>query len=331
MKRISRKNEDMFRLVLENNPYPMWIYDHKTLHFLEVNPAAIAKYGYTRQEFLKMKITQIRPQDQVPRLLAEHKKFRMDLKHIGEWQHLLKDGRLIDVEITAYPLYFRGRDAILVQAQDITERKRAQEVLRKLAVVEERNRIAREIHDTLAQGFTGILVQLEAAQDVLATSRNKANSHIIRARTLAREGLVEARRSVWELRPHELEKGGLTFAIKGLARQAKSDGTSIQCLVKGKSRRLSQEIENNLLRISQEALTNVIRHAHATRVQIRLTFKARNVQLILQDDGKGFNSHRTGTGFGLISMRERAQRIGAELTLSSKPGKGSKIVVNVPA
>ena len=331
MKRISRKNEDMFRLVLENNPYPMWIYDHETLQFREVNPAAVAKYGYTREEFLKMKITEIRPKEQIPRLLAEHKKFRMNLKHIGEWQHVLRDGSLIDVAITAYPLYFDGRDAILVQAQDITERKRAQDVMRKLAVVEERNRIAREIHDTLAQAFTGILVQLEAAQDVLATSRNKANSHLIRARTLARKSLAEVRRSVWELRPHELEKGDLTLAIKSLAHQAKCDGTLIQCMVNGKPRRLSQEIENNLLRISQEALTNIIRHAEATRVQIKLTFKPHNVQLILQDDGKGFSSGSPRSGFGLIGMRERAQRIGGELILSSRRGRGSKIAVNVPA
>ncbi len=331
MKKISGKNEDMFRLVLENNPYPMWIYDHETLQFREVNPAAIAKYGYTREEFLKMKITQIRPKDQVRRLLAEHKKFRMDLKHIGEWQHLLKDGSVIDVAITAYPLYFGGRDAILVQAQDITERKRAQEALRKLAVVEERNRIAREIHDTLAQGFTGILIQLEAAADVLATSTTKANSHIARARSLARKSLAEARHSVSELRPHALEKGDLTLAIKSLTNQAKCNGISIQNLVNGKPRRLSQEIENNLLRISQEALTNIVRHAKATRVQIKLTFNARSVRLVLKDNGKGFNPEHHPVGFGLISMSERAQRIGGKLALTSKRGKGAKIVVTVPA
>jgi PAS domain S-box-containing protein len=331
MKKISRKNEDMFRLVLENNPYPMWIYDHQTLQFREVNPAAIAKYGYTREEFLKMKITAIRPRNQVSRLLAEHKKFRMDLKHIGEWQHLLKDGSLIDVAITAYPLYFGGRAAILVQAQDITESKRAQEALRKLAVVEERNRIAREIHDTLAQAFTGILVQLEAAKDVLATSRTKANSHITRARALAQKSLTEARRSVSKLRPHELEKRDLALAIKSLANQAKCDGTLIQCLVQGKPRRLSQELENNLLRISQEALTNIIRHAEATRVHIKLTYNIRSVQLVLQDNGKGFNPEHHGVGFGLVSMTERAERIGSKLTVTSKRGKGSKIVVNVKA
>jgi PAS domain S-box-containing protein len=329
METISRKYDDNFRLVLENNPHPTWIYDHETLKFREVNPAAIAKYGYTRQEFLKMKITQIRPKSQVARLLAERKKFQMDLRHIGEWQHLLKNRRLIDVEITAYPLYFGGRPAVLVQAHDITERKRAQETLRKLAVMEERNRIAREIHDTLAQAFTAIVVQLEAAQDVLITSRSKANSHIMQARRLAQKSLAEARRSVWELRPHQLERGGLTVGVKRLADEAKHAGVSIQYKIKGKPQMIPQKIERNLLRISQEALTNTIRHADASEVLIQVTFRPRTIQLLFQDNGKGFNLKSIPKGFGLIGMRERANEINSNLTLSSKRGKGTRIVVDV--
>jgi PAS domain S-box-containing protein len=331
MKKISGKNEDMFRLVLENNPYPMWIYDHETLQFLEVNPAAVAKYGYKRRDFLKMRITEIRPQDHISRLLAEHKKFRMNSKHIGEWTHVLKDGSLIDVAITAYPLYFGNRNAILVQAQDITERKRTQEALRKLAVMQERNRIAREIHDTLAQAFTGILVQLEAARDVIAKNKTAAKSHLARAQSLARKSLAEARYSVSALRPHELEKGDLSSAIRALAGQAHCFGTRVEFTSHGTPRSLPHEIENNLLRIGQEALTNIIRHAGAKRIKIKLNFWARKVQLILQDDGKGFDSRQRRTGFGLVGMQERAERIGATLLLSSSRGNGSQIVLDVPA
>ena len=326
---VFRKNEDRFRLVLNNNPHPMWIYDHETLHFLEVNPAALAKYGYTRREFLKMKITEIRPKDQVPRLLKEHKNFGMKIKHFGEWRHRLKSGRLIDVEITAYPFYFSGRPAILVQAQDITERKRAQDALRQFAVLEERNRIARDIHDTLAQAFTGILVQLEAAQDVLATNKREANAHILRARRLARKSLAEARRSVSELRPRELERGGLAAAIKRLALEARNGGASIQCLIKGKPRAIPPEIENNLLRIGQEAVTNIVRHANANKAQIQLTFTERSIQLFIQDDGIGFNPKRTSSGFGLLGMRERAKQIGATLTLKSRQSVGTQVLLDV--
>jgi signal transduction histidine kinase len=253
----------------------------------------------------------------------------MKIKHFGEWQHRLKNGRLIDVEITAYPFYFSGRPAILVQAQDITERKRAQNALRQLAVVEERNRIAREIHDTLAQAFTGILVQLEAAQDVLRTDKRAANSHIVRARRLARKSLSEARRSVSELRPRQLEKGGLPAAIKRLAAEARNGGASIQCVIQGKPRAIPSEIEKNLLRISQEGVTNIVRHAKASNAKVELTFAERSIQLVIQDDGRGFNPKLTRDGFGLLGMRERAKQIGATFTVRSRLNMGTKVLLDV--
>jgi PAS domain S-box-containing protein len=320
---------DKFRLIMDNNPHPMWIYDHETLRFMEVNRAAAAKYGYSREEFLKMKITEIRPRTEVNRLIAQHKKFRLDRKHIGEWQHRLKSGKLIDVEITAYPLFFEGRASILVEAHDITEKKRTQEKLRRLAVAEERNRIAREMHDTLAQAFTGILLQLEAAFDVLPKGEKRAKQHIVYARNLARKSLIEARRSVWQLRANVLLKGSLATKIKNLIDQSKRDGVPIFGLIKGKSRSLSGEIEYNLLRIIQEGLTNAIRHAEATRIDLMLNYKPKETQLILQDNGKGFNLRTYSRGFGLISIKERARRIGGKLRIISKQNKGSKLVVRI--
>ena len=320
---------DKFRMIMDNNPHPMWIYDHQTLRFSEVNRAAITKYGYSREEFLKMKITEIRPRTDVKRLISQHKKFRLDRKHIGEWQHRLKSGRLIDVEITAYPLFFEGRASILVEAHDITEKKRIQEKLRRLAVAEERNRIAREMHDTLAQAFTGILLQLEAAFDVLPTAQKRAKEHINHARNLARKSLIEARHSVWQLRANILLKGNLTIKIKNLIDQSKRDGVPIFGLIKGKSRMLSAEVEYNLLRISHEALTNAIRHSDATRMDLMLTYKPKEIELIFQDNGKGFDLKTNPGGFGLMNIKERAKRIGAKSRISSKPNKGSKLMVRV--
>jgi PAS domain S-box-containing protein len=318
---------DKFRVVMDNNPHPMWIYDHETLRFSEVNNAATARYGFTREEFLKMRITDIRPPDDVKRLIAQHKKFRLNRKHIGEWTHRLKSGKLIDVEITAYPLFFGGRPSVLVQAHDITERKQTQDKLRRLAVAEERNRIAREIHDTLAQAFTGILLQLEAAFDVLPKGQNRAKDHIIKARNLARQSLTEARSSVWQLRTN----GGLTAKITNLVNQARHDGVPICSSIKGKSRSLTPEIENNLFRISQEALTNAIRHAAASRMDLILCFKPKQIELIFQDNGKGFDPKRNQSGFGLVIIKERADQIGAKLTIASKLNKGSKLTVILPA
>jgi PAS domain S-box-containing protein len=327
--RIQLDTSDKFRSIIDNNPHPMWIYDHETLRFSEVNRAATKKYGYSREEFLKMKITEIRPRSEVKRLIAQHKRFRLDRKHIGEWQHRLKCGRKIDVEITAYPLFYENRASILVEAHDITEKKRIQEKLRRLAVAEERNRIAREMHDTLAQAFTGILLQLEAAFDVLPKGQNRAKEHITNARNLARKSLIEARHSVWQLRANILLKGSLTIKIKNLISQSKRNGVPIHGSIKGKSRSLSAEVEYNLLRIIQEGLTNAIRHSEASRIDLMLNYGRNATKLVLQDNGKGFAPRAPHRGFGLISIKERAKRIGAKVTISSKLDKGSKLIVRV--
>ncbi len=126
-----RKSEENYRFLFENNPHPMWVYDLKTLAFLAVNDAAVEKYGYTRQEFLSMTLADIRPAEDVPRLLEDVAQERPTLQHSGEWRHRLKDGRIIDVEITSHTFSFDGHNSVLVIAQDITERKVAQEALRQ--------------------------------------------------------------------------------------------------------------------------------------------------------------------------------------------------------
>jgi len=117
---VLRQNEASFRLLFAGNPLPMWVYDLSTLQFLEVNAAAIAHYGYTREEFLGMRITDIRPPEDVGRLIADLAKRRPVLQSSGEWRHRRKDGRVIDVQIESHAMAFSGRDAVLVVAQDIT-------------------------------------------------------------------------------------------------------------------------------------------------------------------------------------------------------------------
>ncbi|MBI4730645.1 MAG: PAS domain S-box protein [Chloroflexi bacterium] len=122
---------DSFHLLFYNHPTPMWIYDLESLAFLEANDAAVEKYGYTREEFLRLTLKDIRPQEDVARLVADVKKKRPSLQHSGEWRHHLRDGRIIDVEITSHTLEFRGRKAALVTAHDITERKQAEKNLQE--------------------------------------------------------------------------------------------------------------------------------------------------------------------------------------------------------
>ena len=201
------------------------------------------------------------------------------------------------------------------------------------AVLEERNRMARDIHDTLAQGFTGIIVQLEAAEDIFRENAEGASAHILRAKSLARESLAEARRSVWALRPRVLEASDLAGALRHVANEL-TKGTRMQVKFSawGAARRLPPETENNLLRIGQEALTNVLKHAQASMVGVELVFEEERVQLSILDDGQGFDPEfkTTGRGFGLVSMRERARAIGGELTLLSRAGGGTQVLVTVP-
>ena len=215
---------------------------------------------------------------------------------------------------------------------EIVERERAEARERKV-VVEERTRIAREIHDTLAQGFTGIIIQLEAADDVLNEKPEATRLHLLRAQTLARESLAEARRSVWALRPLALGADDLGYAFLHLVHTlAEGSKTIIGFTLRGVLRPLSPDIEHHLLRIGQEALTNALKHAHASEIRVTLTCRYEQITLSVEDDGEGFevDSSVDRRGLGLQGMKERADSLGATLTITSAPGEGTQVEVMVP-
>ena len=200
---------------------------------------------------------------------------------------------------------------------------------RHAVILEERTRMARDIHDTLAQGFTGVIIQLDTAVEALMDEEPEAAvEHIGRARELARESLTEARRSVHALRPQALEEASFPDALKAIITNTTA-GTSLQSdfQLKGEPRKLQSSVEENLLHIGQEALANALKHARATKFQARLSFDSEVVRLELCDNGQGFVvGCVNGRGIGLIGMKERAQQIGATLAVTSKPGKGTTIV-----
>jgi len=205
------------------------------------------------------------------------------------------------------------------------------------AVLKERNRIAREIHDTLAQGFAGVSVQLEVAHRLLSSSTEAAREHLDQARQLVRRCLADARQSIWELRSQspEHEEEFAARLAKLVSASVKSTGTAIQLEVHGANRPLNKSTEDELFKIGQEAITNALRHAHAKNIKLDLTYDSGTVVLSIADDGCGFTGTVNATGpnghFGLKGMRERAEQIQAQLTIRSSAETGTLIRIEAPA
>jgi len=223
-----------------------------------------------------------------------------------------------------------------LQAQLLTQAREA-------GVGDERQRMAREIHDTLAQGLTGIITQLEAAQQT--SSGTECERRIGNAKQLARDSLAEARRSVQALRPLVLEGSKLPDALAGeVARWSATSGLAAEVKTTGDVRALHPEVEVTLLRVAQEALANVAKHAGASQVWITLSYMEDVVTLDVRDDGAGFavadggsagpglpgESH-AGGGFGLLAMRQRVGRLAGQLEIESEPGAGAAVSASLPA
>jgi len=220
------------------------------------------------------------------------------------------------------------------------ENARLYDETRQMAVMEERNRMAREIHDTLAQGFSGIILQLEAAEQAMNSDIPGLQRHLNQARNLARKSLAEARRSVWNLRPQALEQKPLSDAIKQEADKfSQNTGVQVTFTVSGEKRDLPAEVEAGILRIFQESMTNVRKHAEASKVEVNLKYNDSAAELTVRDNGVGFKPKVTPDGdagkkksdtFGLISMRERARGLGGTFDVQSQTGKGTLVKIVIP-
>ena len=209
---------------------------------------------------------------------------------------------------------------------------------REAGVLDERQRLAREIHDTLAQGFTGIIAQLEAAKQA-RRHPEQWRQHLDQAQTLARESLGEARRAVQALRPAPLEEARLPEALADLAgRWSRGAGVALHVATTGEPRPLPAEVEVALFGVAREALTNVSKHARASRVGVTLSYTDDMVLLDVRDDGVGFDPGSVngdgrpgdGRGFGLDTMRQRLRQVAGALEIESAPGEGTSINARVP-
>lgn len=265
-------------------------------------------------------------------LLGANSGLQMVIAHLNEQE--MQRGR----ERTATIAELERTNTALQQALDENAALHAQLLVqaREAGVADERRRLAAEIHDTIAQGLTGIIAQLQVVAS--APDLTVARTHLARASDLARHSLGEARRSVHNLAPVALENDGLPEALKKtVVEWGERTGVRAEFTITGTAAQLHDEIAATLLRIAQEALSNASRHAGATRVGVTLSYLGDEVILDIRDDGVGFAPDAVRTrprtrsgGFGLDGMRARAERVAGALTVESAPGQGTALSAHVP-
>jgi PAS domain S-box-containing protein len=302
---------------------------------LRVNQRFCEMLGYTREELFARSVLDItHPDDRaatqvlLQRLKAEGTPYTVDKRYVRS------DGTSLWVRTTvsrvvAEPAQTAHAASVV---EDITERKQVEEATRKAAALEERSRLAAEIHDNLAQSFVGIVMQLENEAEA-STDRKSARQHIAQATRLARAALQQAQRSSQSLRPQALEAEDLPAALRAAAAGLFA-GTEVALEFRcdGTLARLAPEIEEDVFYIAKEALTNAWWHGAPSKLICHLQYGAGELHVRVTDDGRGFDVNRAlhAGRFGLTNMQERARRIGASLSIESDPGQGTSVLLRLP-
>jgi PAS domain S-box-containing protein len=331
-----KETEEKFRRVVETAPDAIVLVNPEGRIVL-VNPQAEHMFGYAQQELMGQPVEILVPD----RFRGGHAHNRSAylrkpvLRLMGVGQELCvvrKDGSEFPVEISLSPIETVDGTLVSSTIRDITERKELAQQARRSTILEERSRMARDVHDTVAQGFTGIVLNLEAAEEASADLPEEVRNRIARARDVARQNLEEVRRSVLMLSASPAVRGDLAGAIRESVDSVRSDTrVRVEFSLRGTPQHLDATFEENLLRIAQQAMDNALQHAQASRIRIELAFAEKEVRLHIGDDGRGFVSSKPPRrGMGINGMRERAEEIGGNCELKSQPGKGTRVTVKVP-
>jgi signal transduction histidine kinase len=213
--------------------------------------------------------------------------------------------------------------------EDLTQsRTNLMRIEREAGRLNERQRLARDIHDTLAQHFTSIIMHLSATKH---GNPESTQTQVQQAEDAAREGLTEIRRIVWDMQPEQIEKASLVESVEELAaRWSVENNVLVKMTMTGTPRSLISSAETALLRISQEAMHNINKHAQAKNVNITFSFMDDIFVMDIADDGLGFDPSKTSDGFGLKTMQDRAEELSGTLTIESEQGTGTAIAVSIP-
>lgn len=331
------ESEHNYRLLFQKSPLPMWIYDPENLKFIEVNDAAIKHYGYTRKEFYGMTLLDIRPK-------VDRKEFLNIVKiHVDhnitettEWRHIKKNKEVIDVRVTGSSINYFGNDYRLILVNDISEQKKAEElVLASLVEGEnkERARIAQELHDGLGQYLAAANMNLNSVQDEAEALSDRKREQLENGLNLLQYAVTETAQISRNLLPRVVDDYGLALAIESLIESYRgTSGIEIKYYHNIGDLKLGRELQFNLYRISQEGLSNAVKYSKASEINIQLIKDELDLILSIDDNGIGFdiNAEDFEPGLGLQTIKTRAGALGGTFEYDSKPNKGTFLSVVVP-
>ncbi|MFL5992565.1 MAG: PAS domain S-box protein [Rubrobacteraceae bacterium] len=325
-----RQSEELYRTVVEQAAENIFLVDMETKRVLEANAAMRHSLGYAPEELEDLTLYDIVAHDRqsvdqnTQRILEEGQRY------LGERRYRRKDGSLVDVEVSASAIYYDGGEAMSIVAHDITERKKAEEALDE-AREAERNRIARDLHDDILQDIVYALQEIQVAQ---ITSENGGSEALEEAADALRRSVEGLRDAIFELRLKQTLGRSFVSSLENLMdlnrRMARSQYELDLVVEDGFPRHFPERTGREIVRIIQEALTNARRHARPRRVLVRLWRDGDLARVEVADDGRGFDTDRSGIGVGQQSMRYRALELGGELTVESTPGGGTRVCFEVP-
>lgn len=307
---------------------------------VDANPKACELLGYSRSELLSLGISAIHPDD-----IQEFKTFTRSVQDEGrgwtdELSCLTKGGDVLAAEISASMIVIGGVSCMVAIVRPVSESRlysRHIELQRSLAVVEERTRMSREIHDTIAQSLTVLAMRLDLVGDMIVSDPAAAGAELDSIKLFANRCVEDVRRSIWDLRPKALDSSGLVEALKLEMAKIRESGIKYDLRVSGtEALNMDQVHQSAALRVIQEALSNVIKHSKAETAVVHLDFRLESLIVTVTDDGIGFETQRaqddspTRSGFGITSMQERARLIGGNVSVESAPGQGAVVNVEIP-
>jgi len=339
-----RESEVRYRELFNNNPMPMWVFDAQTMHFLESNAAAVEHYGYTSEEFLRLTLADIRRNGDLKALKREVLDLQRDgaIQQKGLLEHVRKNGDFIFVEMVWHNVDYNGHPAVLAVANDVTERivleneLNEQRMMRQRQITEavivaqekERTEIGKELHDNVNQ----ILGASNLYVNTAMTEEDMRQELLERSTELISKAINEIRKISKSLITPGLREIGLLESIEDITDDMKlAKGIHIQLDIHNIiEAEVDEQRKLTLFRIIQEQLNNIMKHARATEVMIRLSIEGKDIVLTVVDNGIGFDMSRHRKGVGITNIISRTELFKGKVEILSKPGDGCVLTVKLP-